>query len=87
MNRRRFFRFLGVGTGVAGAAPFIPWSKFLAPIAPVRKLKCVWSEEAAQNLQYMYNLRADEALMAAMTKEIQDEIDSDILKTMKGIVG
>ncbi len=86
MRRRKFLRLLGIGSGAAGVAPFVPWAKVLMPVQPVRKLKCIWSEEADQQLQALYNMKADEALLAAMTTDIQKEIDNRFLNTVKAII-
>jgi hypothetical protein len=39
--------------------------------AKVMKLKAVWSEEADQNLQAMYNIRAESVLLNALTNALQ----------------
>ena len=39
--------------------------------AKVIKLKAVWSEEAEQNLQSMYNIRAESTLLNALTNALQ----------------
>ena len=39
--------------------------------AKVMKLKAVWSEEASQNLEAMYNIRAESVLLNALTNALQ----------------
>ena len=39
--------------------------------AKVRKLKAVWSEEADQNLQAMYNIKAESTVLNALTNALQ----------------
>lgn len=39
--------------------------------AKVMKLKAVWSEEADQNLQHMYNIKAEPVLLNALTNALQ----------------
>jgi len=39
--------------------------------AKVQKLKAVWSEEADQNLQSMYNIKAESVLLNALTNALQ----------------
>lgn len=50
--------------------------------AKKRKLKAVWSYEAAQDIQSMHNLDAQQQLADIMAKEIAAEIDREILNDM-----
>jgi arginine utilization protein RocB len=47
-----------------------------------RKLKAVWSVEAAQDLRAMYNIDAAEELSKIMAQEIANEIDKEILEDL-----
>ena len=82
MNRRHFFRRLGIGTGVACLNP-VKLLSGLAVSLPVAedftlvgfdyvrkplKLKAIWSEEAAQDLQAMHNIKAEEQLTRALSE-------------------
>ena len=50
--------------------------------SPNRKLKAVWSMEAQQDLKAMHNIDAEGALASIMAKEIQDEIDQEIIRDL-----
>jgi hypothetical protein len=50
-------------------------------VAKSRKLKAVWSREAAEDLRSFHNLDAEKALILA--KEINAEIDREILQDLK----
>jgi Mn-dependent DtxR family transcriptional regulator len=47
-----------------------------------RKLKAVWSVEAQQDLRSFHNLDAEQTLADIMAKEIQAEIDNEIIKDL-----
>lgn len=78
MNRRGFF------ARVAGVAIFSRYAQAIAsgpellfqssPITgPVRKLKAIWTCEAAQDLQCFHFIRADEALQQAFADVVKRE--------------
>jgi hypothetical protein len=52
-----------------------------------RKLKAVWSVEAAQDLRSVHNIDAEAALADTLAKEIVAEIDKEILNDMKNNQG
>ena len=47
-----------------------------------RKLKATWSMEAQQDLRAFHNIDAEQTLADIMAKEIQAEIDSEIIKDL-----
>lgn len=51
-----------------------------------RKLKAVWSMEAQQDVRAMHNLGSENALAAIMAKEIQTEIDNEILNDLASVL-
>ena len=48
-----------------------------------RKLKAVWSYEAAQDLRAFHNIDAEKALADTLAKEINEEIDREILQDLR----
>lgn len=48
-----------------------------------RKLKAVWSREAAEDLRAFHNLDAEQALTDILAKEINAEIDREIIEDLK----
>ena len=48
-----------------------------------RKLKAVWSMEAAQDLRMMHNIDAERDLMEILAKEIQADIDKEVLGDLR----
>lgn len=48
-----------------------------------RKLKAVWSREAAEDLRAFHNIDAEKALTDILTKEINAEIDREILQDLR----
>lgn len=52
-------------------------------IVPVhRKLKAIWSMEAAQDLRAWHNISAEKSLADLMAQEIANEIDKEILEDL-----
>ena len=49
-----------------------------------RKLKARWSVEAAEDLRSMHNIEAERELTAMLAKEINEEIDREILSDLLG---
>lgn len=47
-----------------------------------RKLKAVWSREAAEDLRAFHNIDAEKALTDILAKEINAEIDREILQDL-----
>ena len=47
-----------------------------------RRLKAVWSLEAAQDLRCIYGIEAGEQLSDLIAKEITNEIDEEILRDL-----
>jgi hypothetical protein len=90
MNRRNFFKRLGVA---AVTAPAI--IKALQEVKPncdltlksvkptgTKNLKAVWSAELEQDLQAYHNIDVRRILIDKMSKQLQEEIDRDILKKL-----
>lgn len=48
-----------------------------------RKLKAVWSYEAAEDLRACHNIGAEKALADILAKEINAEIDREILQDLR----
>ena len=51
--------------------------------AQTRKLKAVWSMEAAQDLAAFHNIPADQELADILAQEIANEIDEEILADIR----
>jgi hypothetical protein len=47
-----------------------------------RKLKAVWSMEAQEDVRAMHNIDAENQLASVLAKEINDEIDREILNDL-----
>lgn len=54
---------------------------FLVPDIPIvpRKLKTTWSFEAEQDLLCLHGELADSTIVSLMAKEIQEEIDNEMI--------
>lgn len=52
-------------------------------VATPRKLKAVWSYEAAQDLRQFHNIDAEAELTKVLAKELLSEIDKEILEDLK----
>lgn len=52
-------------------------------VATPRKLKAVWSYEAAQDLRQFHNIDAEAELTKVLAQELQAEIDKEILEDLK----
>ena len=72
MDRRNFFRLVA---GVAAIAVTGP-AALLVP--PKRRLKAVWSFEAAEDLRSQHNIAAEKELTEMLACEINQEIDREI---------
>jgi len=82
MNRRGFFSRVGTLLAAVAISPSIflaatkntgiPEVHLILASTPIvagpRKLKAIWTCEMEQDLQYMYDLRADEELQRLLTK-------------------
>jgi predicted phage-related endonuclease len=55
-------------------------------VATSRKLKAVWSHESQQDLRQFHNIDAEAELVKTLTKELQAEIDREILEDLKSVV-
>jgi|GEM_PF-6828095 len=51
-------------------------------VATQRKLKAVWSREAAEDLRQFHNIDAEAELTNILAKELQAEIDREILEDL-----
>ncbi len=79
-SRRQFFRRLGAAIAGVYVAPLLPipvaepaftLRMVSTPVvARVTKLKATWSEECDQTLCAMYNIRAEEQLVAALRRSL-----------------
>jgi hypothetical protein len=58
---------------------------FLAPDIPIvpRKLKTTWSFEAEQELLSLHGEFADSTIVSLMAKELQEEIDSEMIDRIR----
>lgn len=52
-----------------------------------RKLKAVWSYEAAQDMKSMHNLDAEAELTKALADAINAEIDAEVLADLRELSG
>jgi hypothetical protein len=57
---------------------------FLVPNIPIvpRKLKTTWSFDAEQDLVCLHGEFADSTIVSLMAKEIQEEIDNEMISRM-----
>ena len=92
MNRRRFFSNLFGGIVASSVAPsiIIPrlkdrqiWKPDSKIIYSRRKLKVSWTDEMDQDLKAYYNIDAERELILLMQREIQKEIDQEIIERMQ----
>lgn len=92
MNRRRFFSNLFGGIVASSVAPsiIIPrladrqlWKPTIVCVP--RKLKTVWTVELEQDLAAYHSIDADRELVLIMQREIQKEIDQEILEKIQWI--
>ena len=73
MNRRSFFAALAAAVVVPHilAVPSVPTYTFKMTSTPIvakpMKLKAVWTEECDANLHAMYDIRAEQSLLEALT--------------------
>lgn len=71
--------------GLVAAAVAVPAAILEANpvVTQNRKLKAVWSMEAAQDLKAMHNLEAEAELTRMLAAEINKEIDAEILQSLR----
>ena len=78
-SRRSFFRSL-IGLVIAPkVVEALP-----VPVATPRRLATNWSFELEQDLMYMHGINIDAELMRAMSRDIQNEIDSHMITKLSG---
>ena len=81
MNKRSFLKTLGV---LMAGAPMLP--SVLSNLKKTRtNLLAEWTFETDQNLQCFYGIDAEKMLMAALSREIQREIDEELINRMINI--
>ena len=81
MNRRGFLRSM---LGLIGSAAVAPASILqIALPSNVRKLRSVWSCEAAQDLNALHGLDVDEEFFEILSKAIVEEIDRGIIADLR----
>ena len=86
MNRRSFFKTFGVLTAATIAG--VPVIKAIAKTTPKpikRKLKAIWTVEAEQDLQCYYNINVEKELIDIMSRQMQNEIDQEMIDGIKAL--
>jgi hypothetical protein len=79
-SRRSFFRSL-IGLVIA---PKVVEALPVQSIEPTRRMAINWTIEAEQHLMYMHGINIDAELMRAMSRDIQNEIDSHMITKLSG---
>ena len=81
MNRKQFLKLFGWGAATAVLAPaLLLQAKPPIPVVlPPKKLKMQWSVELEQDLLNFHGIDAEQELTAIMSREIQREMDQEIL--------
>jgi hypothetical protein len=82
VTRRGFLRSLTAFVTTAAVAPAI-LLKF--PAKPgLRKLHAVWTCESARDLRALHGLGVEKELMAAISKNIVEEMDRELINDLLG---
>ena len=79
MNRRKFFKCIGLLATAATVAPSIIKNIGISNIPIKRKLKCVWTCEMEQDLQTFHEFDVEQTINVMMSRQIQREIDNELI--------
>jgi hypothetical protein len=89
MNRRNFFKSLGLLLGAAAITPTAVFTKELPEVKSIKtkKLKVMWSEEMARDLEVYHGIDIDkelrELINQEINREIQEEIDGEVIRILE----
>ena len=80
MNRRSFLKLLPILTGALTLSPSIIKNVNVPTIKKFekRKLKCIWTVEMEQDIQYYHNIKAEDEITKILTERANIDMEKEM---------